>query len=242
MEDSLTISDSIEVSSKTFNSSVSALTSAFGDSTRRDIYLMIREKMHTTVAEIAQDFKIHPNVARHHLDKLTSGGYLEVSLVRFPGQKAGRPSKLYSITKRDVVSELPGRQVDLLAQLVAKLLKVVDRNVAQKLASEVGFQHGRQLAEQMLPDGSYKSIKKAIESVANALTADGFNAYSEMSEGETHLISGSCPFGDLAMSNPVICAIEGGMVSGLLAGLSGEKVSVKISSKARGDSICQTVV
>ena len=40
-------------------------------------------------------FELHPNVARHHLDKLAGGGYLEVAIDRGAGGGAGRPSKRY---------------------------------------------------------------------------------------------------------------------------------------------------
>src|SRR3954452_7586600 len=77
-----------------FSSAVSALTSAFGDPTRRGIWLFAHEHdAGVTAAEVAQHFALHPNVARHHLDKLTAGGYLEVTVGRSPGAGAGRPSK-----------------------------------------------------------------------------------------------------------------------------------------------------
>ncbi|NBP41690.1 MAG: ArsR family transcriptional regulator, partial [Actinobacteria bacterium] len=66
-----------------FTSTVSAITSAFGDPTRRAIYLFVRESKDGVRAnEVAEKFKLHANVARHHLDKLAAGGYLEVQIAR----------------------------------------------------------------------------------------------------------------------------------------------------------------
>ena len=77
-----------------FSAAVSAVTAAFGDPTRRDIYLLVRAGAQgMTAAEIAEQFELHPNVARHHLEKLTAGGYLTVELARH--ESAGRPSKRY---------------------------------------------------------------------------------------------------------------------------------------------------
>lgn len=45
---------------------------------------------------MAEGFALHSNVARHHLDKLTAGGYLEVFVLRPLG--GGRPSKRYRST------------------------------------------------------------------------------------------------------------------------------------------------
>jgi DNA-binding transcriptional ArsR family regulator len=63
------------LSADEFSAAVSAVTSAFGDPTRRDIYLFVRAgAAGVTAAEVAERFDLHPNVARHHLEKLTAGG------------------------------------------------------------------------------------------------------------------------------------------------------------------------
>jgi predicted ArsR family transcriptional regulator len=72
---------------------VSAITNAFGDPTRRGIYLFAREHAEgVTASQVAEQFGLHPNVARHHLDRLAAGGYLEVAVERAEGAGAGRPS------------------------------------------------------------------------------------------------------------------------------------------------------
>ena len=73
--------------STSFTSTVSAITDAFGDPTRRGIYLMARDRdQGVTAAQVADQFGVHPNVARHHLDKLSAGGYLEVVIERAEGR------------------------------------------------------------------------------------------------------------------------------------------------------------
>ncbi len=85
-----------------FSSAVTAITSAFGDPTRREIYLFVHERSEAagddgassagvTAAEVADRFALHSNVARHHLDKLAGGGYVEVATGRH-AVGAGRPS------------------------------------------------------------------------------------------------------------------------------------------------------
>ena len=85
--------DTAPLTATEFSSAVTAITGAFGDPTRRDIYLHVREADDgVTAAEAAAAFDLHPNVARHHLDKLAAGGYLEVAVERAEGATAGRPS------------------------------------------------------------------------------------------------------------------------------------------------------
>ncbi len=59
-----------------FAAAVSAVTAAFGDPTRRAIYLHVRSDPGATASDVARAFSLHPNVARHHLDRLVAGGYL----------------------------------------------------------------------------------------------------------------------------------------------------------------------
>ena len=63
-------------SSASFTATVSAITDAFGDPTRRSIYLYVRDHagVHgVTTSAVAVEVGVHPNVARHHLDKLAAG-------------------------------------------------------------------------------------------------------------------------------------------------------------------------
>src|SRR3989442_15569252 len=98
-----------------FSSAVTAITSAFGDPTRRDIYLFVRDAHRgVTASEVAERFELHPNVARHHLDKLAGGSYVDVSIERTEAARVGRPSKRYRVTDEHMTLELPVRHDDLL--------------------------------------------------------------------------------------------------------------------------------
>jgi len=78
-----------------FAAAVTAVTSAFGDPTRREIYLFVRSNPGATATEVASRFSLHPNVARHHLERLAAGGYVEITMERADGGGAGRPSKRF---------------------------------------------------------------------------------------------------------------------------------------------------
>jgi len=232
-----------------FSSAVSALTSAFGDPTRRGIWLFAHEHdAGVTAAEVAQHFALHPNVARHHLDKLTAGGYLEVTVGRSPGAGAGRPSKRYRVVADRVDLDVPIRHDDLVITLLGRALALLPHDVAETMAEEVGLDFGRAIAAAMgdSPDGQ-RSFRAALHAVADALTAHGFAAHAEKRGSELHIVSRHCPFGDAAVEYPVICAVDRGMVKGMLGSLYGEtpmrdgSVSIR-SSLPMGDSVCITAV
>jgi predicted ArsR family transcriptional regulator len=234
---------------KRFSATVAAVTSAFGDPTRREIYLHVRTHPGTTASEVASVFSLHPNVARHHLDRLASGGYLDVSFERPQPAGAGRPSKRYR------AAGAPGTELnldtfiqrdDLVVSLLAEALELLGPEVAERMAERVGDEYGRSLAERIEPGEGQRSLRGAMHAIADALTAHGFAAHAEDRGSTTAVVAEHCPFGDAATSHPVICAVDRGMVRGLLAGLcgvtTGEQVPVVLSSRARGDDACAASV
>jgi predicted ArsR family transcriptional regulator len=227
-----------------FNSVVSAVTNAFGDPTRREIYLFARESAAgVTAGEVAEQFDLHPNVARHHLEKLTGGGYLVVEIAGAPvdgtTRAAGRPSKRYRAGPLDATLALPLKHDDLLGGLLARALDALGPAEAEVLADEVGFQYGLQLAERIDPTEGHRSVRAALATVADALTAHGFAAHTESHDGRLTIVSECCPFGDTAQRYPhVVCALDRGMIRGMLAGLYGETSPQFETSRPDGDDHC----
>jgi predicted ArsR family transcriptional regulator len=227
---------------------VSAITNAFGDPTRRAIYLFAHESDDdgVTAAQVADKFGLHPNVARHHLDKLAAGGYLEVAMGK-PGSGAGRPSKRYRALGERVSLDAAVRTDDLMLTLLGRALALLPRDEAEAMAEEVGQEYGRALAAGMTgrsadPDqaGVHRSFRSALHAVADALTAHGFAAHTDSRNDQLRIINNHCPFGDVAMEHPVICAVDRGMVKGMLAALYGETEPAITTSLPHGDDMCVT--
>ncbi len=231
---------------------MNAVTAAFGDPTRRDIYLLLHEHpMGLTASEVAAHAGVHANVARHHLEKLVSGGYLEVSKRASTG--AGRPSKVFTATEPNLHLEFEVGHDDILITLLGKALSRLDPADAAEMAEEVGLEFGKKMADGIsMPDAdaSHRSFRSALHIVADALSAHGFAARAERQESpptdgeepQLHIVAGHCPFGDVAIEHPVICAVDRGMVKGLLGSLYGETQVALTSSVAQGDDTCVTDV
>ena len=230
-----------------FSAAVTAVTAAFGDPTRREIYLFVRSNPGTTSSEVAARFSLHPNVARHHLERLASGGYVEVTMERIAGNGAGRPSKRFRAVGNDPTLDLLTRRDDLLVLLLQEALQLLGPVAAEGMAERVGEEYGRTLAGQMSPGDSQRSLRTAMHAIADTLTAHGFSAHAEDQGSSTAVVAENCPFGNAASQYPVLCAVDRGMVKGLLAGLVGDRVGgtvpvVLSSSRARGDDACAAVV
>jgi predicted ArsR family transcriptional regulator len=222
-----------------FSAAVEAITSAFGDATRRGIYLYVREHEGATASEVAQHFELHPNVARHHLEKLAAAGHVQVFLDHGPG--VGRPSKRYKAAPASPTDTVPSHRDDLLVLLLARLLPLVEPVEAERVAHEVGAEYGRTLGSQMSPGVAPRSVRSAMQAVADALTAHGFAAHAAGAPEGHAVVRGHCPFGNAAIENPVLCAADRGLVEGLLSVLCGEGVPVQLTSRAMGDDTCVTV-
>lgn len=239
----------MSANSPSFTSTVSAITNAFGDPTRRGIYLFAREESAgVTATQVAERFGVHPNVARHHLDKLAAGGYLEVAVERAEGAGAGRPSKHYRVSadaKVDLTGDVPVHSDDLVLSLLGRALALLPRDKAELMAEEVGQEYGRAMAQGLTgPDlaAGQRSLRSAMQAVADALTAHGFAAHADQRNNQLRIVNNHCPFGDVAIEHPVICAVDRGMVKGMLTALYGDADVATMQSLPQGDTFCATSV
>jgi predicted ArsR family transcriptional regulator len=233
--------DRAPLTAEDFSAAVTAITSAFGDPTRRAIYLFVRERASATASEVAERFDLHPNVARHHLDKLTAGGYLDVAVERGERGGAGRPSKHYRATDREMTLDLPIRRDDLMMSLLGRALTLLSAEQAEQMAEEVGREYGRVMASALPGPEGPRSFRDALHAVASALTAHGFAAHTEdQANNGLFIVAEHCPFGGAAVEHPVICAVDRGMVKGMLAELYGDTSPAMSASRPAGDDVCVT--
>ena len=194
---------------------------------------------------------MHPNVARHHLDKLAAGGYLEVAVGRARRRRRRAAVEALPGGRRCASPTFPVRSDDLVLSLLGRALARLPPDEAEQMAEEVGAEYGRAMAAGLTGDAvdaGHRSMRSAIQAVADALTAHGFAAHAEGRNDRLRIINDHCPFGDVAIEHPVICAVDRGMVRGMLAQFYGEDGEALVagvvteSSMALGDTFCSTAV
>lgn len=196
--------------------SISGLAAALGDPTRRGIYLALRQSAEPmTSSRIAELFSIHPNVARHHLDKLADEGFVRSTRGR-PVSGVGRPAKAYEVTQKSVAIH-PGRRYDLLVELLVRVLNRVRPTDVGLIAEQVGREYGEELAGS-LGTPSEPGFEEAVEALAKLMGGVGFEV--SVDSERNRLLTSHCPFGEAATDHPeVVCSLDRGMVAGIMGAL-----------------------
>jgi len=220
-----------------FTATVTSLTHSFGDNTRRKIYLFLLDHPGATATDLSVHCQVHANVVRHHLERLTEAGYVTFDNLR--KTTVGRPAKGYRVVDSSLVMDGSMRRDALLVALLEMALDRLGPEAAEAMAHDVGVEYGRNLAECVGPSENARSVKTAMTSIAGLLTAHGFAARAEENDSEQSVVSENCPFGSAAQHHPVLCAVDRGLISGMLDGLGAERTKVTLTSRARGDDTCR---
>ena len=124
------------------------ITNVLADPTRYYIYqYIVNNHQDVSVQQIADSFKIHPNVARLHLSKLEDVDML-TSDARKTG-KGGRPSRLYRLSDKVIQLHFPYRDYQLLSRIAIKTMMTLGEQ-GKKALYETGKVFGEELINQQL--------------------------------------------------------------------------------------------
>jgi predicted ArsR family transcriptional regulator len=187
---------------------------ALAEPVRRDLYLYVVAQAEPVSRQQAADgVGVAAHTAKFHLDKLALEGLLDVEFQRRTGRSgpgAGRPTKLYRKSQREVSVSLPQRQYALAAQLMARAIDAAARDgrpVVEVLHREADLL-GRSMATQA----------GAPPDVRSVLAEQGFEPHEE---GGTIRL-GNCPFAALADEHTeLVCGMNLALVAAI-ARASGE--------------------
>jgi predicted ArsR family transcriptional regulator len=185
---------------------------ALADPIRRDLYLYVSGQTAPVSRDEASDaLGIARHTVKFHLDKLAEEGLLEASYKRLTerrGPGAGRPTKLYARSSRQLSVILPERHYDLAGQLLATAIE----NAATQgtapgdalKAAAAGW--GRNVADQArAAAGPRPSPEQLLGCTCQALAENGYEPHRS---GGT-IVMRNCPFDALAREHTeLVCGMN----------------------------------
>jgi predicted ArsR family transcriptional regulator len=192
------------------------LSAVLADDTRYNIYRAIAEHpgVDVTVADVAQQFGLHPNVARMHLSKLEQAGFLTTDFRRTSG--GGRPAKLYRLSEMVITFGFPPRRYELLSHLaISALAAGGSRDDALHACREAGAAEGRRAlaGEPQAPqDGA-----AAAELVSRITEEQGLLPEVDWQDHALQVTLRNCTFRELSGADPeLVCAMHRAFLEGVL--------------------------
>jgi predicted ArsR family transcriptional regulator len=193
-------------------SSVSGVA-ALAEPVRRDLYLFVSAQDSPVSREqAAEGVGVAAHTAKFHLDRLAAEGLLVTEYRRLGGRRgpgAGRPTKLYRRSAREVSVTLPPRRYDLAGALMARAIessaergKPVLEALHQE-AARLGHELGEEARDRVgnEPPGA---------AVLEVLAAHGY----EPRESDDAITLANCPFHALAQEHTkLVCGMNLALLS-----------------------------
>jgi len=222
------------------------VTNVFSDPTRFNIYQFLLEHQDepVTVLNVAEEFDIHPNVARLHLSKLE-----EINMVTSHFErtgKGGRPSKLYLLSDNVIELNFPHRDYKMLSSIAIETLVNLG-NVGIQALYDTGKKYGQQIIEKSTQNVSSLTdltIDQKIALLEDAATILGMYPqfhYDEQTKSITFHIN-NCPFKEVTAHNQsMVCHMHHSFIKGMFNELFTDIELIELENMFDGCANCKYV-
>nr|WP_243237168.1 helix-turn-helix domain-containing protein [Heliobacterium chlorum] len=218
------------------------VSSVFADKTRFSIYQFIVNHPNATctVKDIAQEFSIHPNVARLHLSKLEEIGLLESGWDH--QSMPGRPGRIYRLRQKAISLHFPPREYQLLCELTLDALSELGAGALASL-EKVGYVHGVRIAQAALATPS-RNIPNDSHPLSELQSIESLSV-SVVSHDETKTVirMRNCTFREAAEKyHPLTCSLHRALLRGVWETLYVPVEIEALTCQATGDGSCELCV
>ena len=217
---------------------------ALADPVRRDLYLYVSAQPTPISRDQASDaLGIARHTAKFHLDKLAEEGLLDTSFKQLSerrGPGAGRPTKLYTRSSRQLSVILPERRYDLAGKLLATALEdVAARGTSPADALRAaGAGWGRSVADQARASaGAAPSSDQLLACTCQALAENGYEPHRTV----TTIVLRNCPFDALAREHTdLVCGMNLAIMAAVTEQLQETALAARLEPAA--DRCCVVLV
>jgi predicted ArsR family transcriptional regulator len=198
-----------------------ASVAALDDPIRRRLYEYVVDQAEPVSRDMAASgVEVARHVAKFHLDRLEEEGLLEAEYRRpsvKTGPGAGRPTKYFRRSSREINVSIPERHYDLAARVLAQAITVSQTGEISIVDAleKTAVNFGQLMAQEVQSKLSGASNKtKVTDAISEVLDEHG---YEPRREGG-RLVLANCPFHSLATEyTTLICGINHNVIDALVS-------------------------
>lgn len=198
------------------------ITSTLADETRFQIYdYMLKTHKAYNVQEIADEFSIHPNVARLHLTKLAEIELITAEFMKTG--KGGRPGRMYRVNEEGVQLSFPRRDYELLLRWLIETLAELGEE-ALLAGQKTAYKYGQQSISENYPNISTMSLTDKIDLLQEQAALIGYVADTDINGNKFNIKFHvySCPFHSLLKQySEIVCLLHENFLRGQVYALFG---------------------
>jgi len=205
---------------------------ALAEPVRRGLYLYVVAQDHPVSRDQASEgLGVARHTAKFHLDKLVEEGLLVTSFKRLNerrGPGAGRPTKLYQRSERELSVTVPERHYDLAGLLMAQAIEestssgVPVLEALHSTAQQLGRSIGQQIRSELQRG---RSRDRILEAASRTLADHGYEPNHESGTLELR----NCPFHLLAQQHTgLVCGMNLALLEGAAAEVGEERLSARL--------------
>ncbi|MGZ4590642.1 MAG: helix-turn-helix transcriptional regulator [Actinomycetes bacterium] len=209
---------------------------ALAEPVRRDLYLYVSAQPSPVSRDQASEgVGVPRHTAKFHLDRLVEEGLLDTDFKRPSGRGgpgAGRPTKRYRRSGRQVTVALPERRYDLAGELMARAIDESRRSGADVVESlhQAAAQHGAAMGEQARGRiGPRAGRELRLTATCETLAEYGY----EPRRTDDTVVMANCPFHALAEQHTeLVCGMNLALVDAVVTRLGDDGLAARLDPAA----------
>lgn len=213
------------------------------DETRFQIYdFILKHKKSYTVQDIADQFSIHPNVARLHLTKLCEIGIVQYQFEK--SGKGGRPGRVYKASEEGIVLSFPKRDDNRILKWALKSFQLMGQE-AVEIIKTVSYEDGfNEMTNALNKEASMKhsiEFDDKLQLLTKSVSLIGYiPSVIQTSDGKKLMFTiYNCPFKEnLSENENLICTIHESFIKGQVDALFEQHELIQIDSMINNCDNC----
>ncbi len=203
------------------------MLNSFGERQQQLLGLLLENKSGMTMEELARALGVSKPAVHQHLTVLERDGYVTRRALVKTG---GRPSQVYALSDRGI-HLFPKHYAWFSRLLLEQLLEQMGSEAVEKLLYRLGHETAVSLRERLRD----KEGTERIREVVRIMQEFGYQARMvETEDGLPEISAKNCVYHDLAQAHREVCALDLGLLDGLLEGTVVQKTCM-----VRGGGDCR---